>query len=260
MLQALDLYLAESPSKLLVVMPLKDEREAKSKQRPRAVLVMECFEPPAEPQQILARLDVVAKHATSALYNAVQHRRIPFRWVWMPLAKAQEGVGGPTSAIVMACCVATTLIVSMLCLVPYPLKVDANGKLLPTTRRYVYSPMAGMVQAFQVKPGETFAEGRNLVDLYDFNDLGPKILTLEQEIANAKQQITSMQSLDKKDHTAKELADQTARPSCRRGHAPRQKRVARSDDEERRSGSPVPTEPAISSSRRRPSPTSKRCG
>ena len=45
---------------------------------------MECFEPPAEPQQHLARLDVVAKHATSALYNAVEHRRIPFRWVWVP--------------------------------------------------------------------------------------------------------------------------------------------------------------------------------
>ena len=33
---------------------------------------MECFEPPAEPQQLLARLDVVAKHATSALHNAVR--------------------------------------------------------------------------------------------------------------------------------------------------------------------------------------------
>jgi hypothetical protein len=208
-LQALDLYLAESPSKLLVVMPLRDERESKSKQPPRAVLVMECFEPPAEPQQILARLDVVAKHATSALYNAVQHRRIPFRWVWMPLAKAQEGVGGPTSAIVMACCVAATVIVSMLCLVPYPLKVDANGKLLPTTRCYIYSPLAGQVRAFQVKPGETFSEGRNLVDLYDFNDLGPKLLTLDQEILNAQTQINSLQGAEKKNLTQKELADQT---------------------------------------------------
>jgi hypothetical protein len=207
-LQALDAYLAESPSKLLVVMPLHDERETKSKQKPRALLVMECFEPPAEPQQILARLDVVAKHATSALYNAVQHRRIPFRWVWMPLAKAQEGVGGPTSAIVMACFVAATVIVSILCLVPYPLKVDANGKLLPTTRCYVYSPMAGQVQAFQVRPGETFGEGRNLVDLYDFNDLGPKILSLEQDITNAKRQINSLLSEEKKDHTPKELSDQ----------------------------------------------------
>ena len=208
-LQTLDAYLAESPSKLLVVMPLKDERESKSKQRPRAVLVMECFEPPAEPQQILARLDVVAKHATSALFNAVQHRRIPFRWVWMPLAKAQEGVGGPTSAIVMACCVAATVIVSILCLVPYPLKLDANGKLLPATRCYIYSPLAGQVKRFQVAPGETFGEGRNLVDLYDFNDLGTKIMALRQDIANAQHQIDSVQGEDKNDHTTKEKSDQT---------------------------------------------------
>ncbi len=190
-LKALDDYLAESPSKLLAVMPLKDEREKemKSKKPPRAAIVMECFEPPAEPQQHLARLDVVAKHATSALYNAVEHRRIPFRWVWMPLARAQEGVGGVTSAIVLACCVAVTLIISILCLVPYPLKVESNGKLLPQTRCYVYAPMAGRIEHFQVAQGETFGEGRRLVEMYDFPDLGQKIITLRQDIENLRRQI-----------------------------------------------------------------------
>jgi hypothetical protein len=69
--------------------------------------------------------------------------------------------------------------------------------------------LAGQVQAFQVKPGESFGEGRALVDLYDFNDLGQKILSLQQDIANAKRQIASVQSEDKKDHTPKELSDPT---------------------------------------------------
>ena len=209
-LDALDAYLAESPSKLLVVQPLKDERESKSKKPPRAALVLECFEPPADPQQQLARLDVVARHATSALYNAVQHRRIPFRFVWMPLAKAQEGVGGPTSAIVMACFVAATLIISILCLVPYPLKLDANGKLLPQTRCYVYSAFPGRVEHFLVAPGETFAEGRSLVELYDFPDLGQKILKLRQDVVNYGKQLDSLQSrLTSKDLTQKERAELT---------------------------------------------------
>ena len=142
-LDALDDYLAESASKLLVVHAAQGRarEEMKSKRPPRAALMMECFDPPAEPQQHLARLDVVAKHATSALYNAVEHRRIPLRWLWMPLARLQEGLGGRTSAIVMACCVALTLIIAILCLVPYPLKVESNGKLLPQTRCYVYAPM-----------------------------------------------------------------------------------------------------------------------
>src|SRR5205085_4481652 len=42
-LQALDAYLAESNSKLLVVLPLRDEREKESKKMPRSALLMECF-------------------------------------------------------------------------------------------------------------------------------------------------------------------------------------------------------------------------
>ena len=198
-LDALDAYLAESPSKLLVVLPLKDERESKSKRPPRAALVMECFEPPAESQQHLARLDVVARHATSALQNAVEHRRIPFRWVWMPLAKAQEGVGGKTSAIVLACCVAVTLIISILCMVPYPLKVESNGKILPQTRCYVYSRLPGRVERFLVQPGETFGEGRSLVEMYDFPDLGQKIIALRQEITNAENEKELDENKEKRD-------------------------------------------------------------
>ena len=210
-LHALDDYLAESPSKLLVVMPLKDEREKenKSQRPPRAALVMECFEPPAEPQQHLARLDVVAKHATSALYNAVEHRRIPFRWLWMPVARLQEGVGGATAAIVMACCVALTLVISILCLVPYPLKVESNGKLLPQTRCFVYAPLGGRVERFLVKQGDTFGEDQNLVEMYDFPDLGQKVLGLEQEILNLERQIRTNENQGgkRKDQNAAERAN-----------------------------------------------------
>src|SRR5262249_51320978 len=101
-LTALDAYLAESTSKLLVIQPLKDDRERDSKRPPCPALFRECFAPPAEPQQIVAKLDVVAKHATSALYNAVEHRRIPMRFLWKPLAAVQEGLGGKAKAILLS--------------------------------------------------------------------------------------------------------------------------------------------------------------
>src|SRR5262249_35646394 len=75
--QALDAYRAESNSKLLVVQPLRDEREKDTHKPARATLILESFEPPPSPEQLLARLDVVARHATAALYNSVEHRRIP---------------------------------------------------------------------------------------------------------------------------------------------------------------------------------------
>ena len=100
-LDALDKYLAESNSKLLVVMPLRDEREKNTKKRPRSVLLMECFEPPAAAEQLLARLDVIGQHVTGALYNAAEYRRIPFRFVWKPMANVQEGLGGKARVITL---------------------------------------------------------------------------------------------------------------------------------------------------------------
>ena len=106
---ALVSYLEESSSKLLVVMPLRDQREEDSKNPPRSAIVMECFEPTETQEQLIARLEIVGKHAAPALYNAVEHRRIPFRFVWMPLAAIQDGLGGKTRAIVIAILAALVL-------------------------------------------------------------------------------------------------------------------------------------------------------
>jgi hypothetical protein len=188
-LEALDAYLGESPSKLLVVDPLHDEREEKDKgkhKKPaRAALVMECFEPPADAQQYVNRLEVVSRHAAPALYNAVEHRRIPMRFLWMPLAKVQEGLGGKARAISALVVVALSLIGSALYLVPYPLKMDATGNLLPVARRVVYSPETGVVQEFRVRPNDQVVPGRDLAELYDIK-VENKIKTLITEINTAR--------------------------------------------------------------------------
>jgi hypothetical protein len=183
-LEALDAYLAESASKLLVVQPLKDERESESKRPARAALVMECFDPPPEPQQLIARLDVVARHATSALYNSVEHRRIPMRFVWMPLATLQEGVGGKAKAITFAVAAGLSLLVAAMIVVPYPLKMESNGQLVPQVRRVVYSPVAGRIIKFDTYPGETLEQQRKLATLYD-HDLAEKIRSIRIEMKNA---------------------------------------------------------------------------
>ena len=71
-LHALDDFLAESNSKLLVVLPLKDEREIENEKPARSAMMMECFDPSASPEQLVARLEVVGRHSANALYNAVR--------------------------------------------------------------------------------------------------------------------------------------------------------------------------------------------
>ena len=65
-LKALDAYLAESTSKLLVVLPLRDDRETNKKKPPRSGLIMEAFDPATTADQMVARLEVIGKHATPA--------------------------------------------------------------------------------------------------------------------------------------------------------------------------------------------------
>jgi hypothetical protein len=186
-LKALDEYLAESNSKLLVILPLRDEREGEeSKKPPRSALVMESFEPTASSEQMMARLEVVGRHSASALYNAVEHRRIPGRWIWQPLAHVQEGLGGKTRAIIFGVLAGVVLLIAALIFVPYPLKMDAKGQLLPEDRRYVYSPIPGKIMGFAegVEPGAQVNKNQPLIRMHDM-DLMLKLTTLRSEINGA---------------------------------------------------------------------------
>jgi biotin carboxyl carrier protein len=183
-LHALDAYLAESNSKLLVILPLRDEREAESKKPPRSGLMMECFDPASAPEQLIARLEVIGRHSTSALYNAAEHRRIPMRFVWQPLAKVQEGLGGKTRAILLGVAALVAVLALVLVFVPYPLKMDAKGQLLPRERRYIYSPVEATIDAFRVEPGQIVSEGDPLVTLHDVVQ-EQKMVTLHGDITGA---------------------------------------------------------------------------
>jgi biotin carboxyl carrier protein len=187
-LKALDNYLAESASKLLVVLPLKDEREGESKRPPRSALMMECFDPSATPEQLIARLEVVGRHSTSALYNAAEHRRIPMRFIWGPLAKVQEGLGGKARAIILGVALALVALTAIFVFVPYPLKMDAKGQLLPRERRWVYSPVDAQIVRFKVNPGDEVRADDPVVDMRDI-ELGRKMIQLLGEMQAAEQNI-----------------------------------------------------------------------
>lgn len=204
-LQALDAYLEESNCKLLVVMPLKDERETERELKPRSALVMESFEPPESPDQLMARLEVVGKHSASALYNAVEHCRIPFRWIWMPLAYVREGLGGTAKAITIIVASILLILLLTMILVPYPLKMNADGQLLPEERSWVYSKVSGQVKRFPegLSPGSEVTKGLNLILMHDL-ELEVKINGLNNEINGL---INEVRSLDSQLRQAKEEAD-----------------------------------------------------
>jgi hypothetical protein len=190
-LDALDSYLAESSSTLLAVLPLREE--AAGPKAPRFALLLECFEPVEAPEPVIGRLEVVGRHAAGALKNAAAHQRIPLRWLGQSLAALQDGLGGRGAALgVLLTAVVVGLFIAMTCL-PYPLKMEASGQLLPRERRWLYSPVPGQIVRFEpgVQPGSAVAEGQALI-LMDDTQLELKLVQLTHEIAAARGEIAAL--------------------------------------------------------------------
>ena len=191
---ALDDYLSESQPKLLVVAPIRDEREKDDKKPARAVLLMECFNPPELTEPLISRLEVVGKHSASALYNAAEMKRIPFGIIWRPLGKIQEGLGGKNRFIASSIAAAVILLAVVMVLVPWPLKMEAKGEFLPEQTVQIYPTRDGRVKEVLVKPGETRKEGSPVLLLYD-PELEEKYTQGERELSTASAQIVAYEQM-----------------------------------------------------------------
>ena len=158
---ALDEYLNESQPKLLIVQPIRDERETKDREKTkpaRSILVLESFNPPEQIEPLVQRLEIVGKHAAPALYNAAQMKRVPLKFLWWPIAKLQEGVGGKARAIALLAIVLLAALVGTMILVPYQLRMEAKGQMQPVEVSKIYAPHEGILRSLR-NPGETLQPG-----------------------------------------------------------------------------------------------------
>ncbi len=198
---ALDDYLHESQPKLLIVQPVRDERE-KDKDKPaRAVLVMEVFNPPELIDPLVQRLDVVTKHAAPALYNAAEMRRVPLKFLWWPVAKVQEGLGGKRRFIAFAVALLLVALVGLMVFVPADLRMEARGQMQPVDIAKIFPPREGQVRAVRVKPGDKVAEGYEIATLFS-RDLEEEYRRAASELAEANAEVAAAADLLTKPNVA----------------------------------------------------------
>lgn len=191
---ALDDYLHESQPKLLIVQPVRDERE-KDKDKPaRAVLVMECFNPPEQIETLVQRLEVVSKHAAPALYNAAQMRRVPLKFLWWPIAKVQEGVGGKGRFIAASIAVLLALFVGAMILVPADLRMEAKGQMLPVEISKIFPPREGQVRDLRAKPGAKIHPGFEVATLHS-REFEEEYRRASSDLAEANAQVSAASEL-----------------------------------------------------------------
>ncbi|HET6574474.1 MAG TPA: hypothetical protein VFG68_12780 [Fimbriiglobus sp.] len=191
---ALDDYLSESQPKLLVVTPVRDEREKNEKKLARSVMLLEIFNPPEQVEPLIARMDVVGKHAAGALYNAAEMKRVPFGFLWRPIMKVQEGVGGKYRFYWGLGIAALVLLAAAMVLIPYPLKLEAKGQFLPKQLSNVFAPYDGQVREILAKPGAKLKPNSPLVLLHS-PDLQEKQVRYESDLNKANLSVQAIEQI-----------------------------------------------------------------
>src|SRR5262249_32466826 len=88
-------------------------------------------------------------------------------------------------AILWAIALGLMFLAVLMYLVPYPLKMDATGQLLPEDRRYLYSPVGGQILEFAVEAGKDVGENESLVKMYN-RDVEGRLDKLNEEIRSAE--------------------------------------------------------------------------
>ncbi|QEL18190.1 efflux RND transporter periplasmic adaptor subunit [Limnoglobus roseus] len=209
-LHALDDYLAESQPKLLVIQPIRDEREKDDKKPARSVLLLESFNPPENIEPMIQKLDIVAKHAASALYNAAELKSIPLKTLWWPVKKVQDGLGGKARLITASIVAALIALTVAMVLVPYQLKMDAKGELQPTELHPLYPREAGKLRKLLFKPGDKINPDAIVAEMFS-EEIGEKLFKVSSEIEVRRARVNKMKSEATTNFSASDLATHNQR-------------------------------------------------
>jgi hypothetical protein len=124
--------------------------------------------------------------------------------------RVQQGVGGKARFWTIFAISVLILLTLSLTVIPYPLKLDADGKLAPLDRSYVFSPVEAQVIDFTVNQGDEIMPGTPVAILKN-KDFAEKILGLKNDIRGLDSTIVALgrniESLspDAKDQRQREL-------------------------------------------------------
>jgi multidrug efflux pump subunit AcrA (membrane-fusion protein) len=163
---ALEVYVDESGSKSVIITLLhKPDTEPGQEKVPFGCLIAEQIGDELAPTDAHARTEVVARHASTALWNASESDKIFLRPVLKAMGSPWRFFRGRTLAKIAAVLVALLTLILVMAFVPWQLTIQGTGSLLPENRRIVYAPWASVVSKVNVEHGQHVQKGDLLVQL-----------------------------------------------------------------------------------------------
>ncbi len=191
---ALEMYVDESGSKVVIITLLHkpetdpNEQNKQKEKVPFGCLVVEQIGDELAPTDAHARTEVVARHASTALWNAQEHDKI----FLLPLLKVMGSpwrfFRGRTLAKIVGVLLTIVALIGVLAFVPYRLTIEGRGSLLPEQRRITYAPIAGTIVEVPVEHGQSVNKGDPLARL-DSKELLKSLKEKMAERGSAQSQI-----------------------------------------------------------------------
>ncbi len=200
---ALEMYVDESGSKVVSVTLLHKpdaatpEVDGKEQREKVAIgcLVAEQIGDELAPTDMHARTEVVARHSSTALWNAQEHHKIFLKPVLKAMGSPWRMFRGRTLAKIAAVLAAVIVFVLAMALVPCTLTIEGHGSLLPEERCKIYAPpvLGSKVREVLVDHGDRVKKGDVLIRL-ESPELDKELRALQLDEGKALTQYATLRS------------------------------------------------------------------
>jgi multidrug efflux pump subunit AcrA (membrane-fusion protein) len=150
-------YVDDAHSKMIAVLPLgrpkpdheADEEDKEHIEEPVGALIVEQIEDNRVAPAMAQRIDVVCKHSSIALANAMEHQNLFLMPLWRAIGKSRFLVQARTLPKTVLAVVAVVVVLLALFLFPADFDLHANGTLEPAVRSDIYTNADGQVAEFE---------------------------------------------------------------------------------------------------------------
>lgn len=199
-------YVDDAHSKMIAVLPLgrpkpdheADEDEKENVEEPVGALIVEQIEDNRVAPAMAQRIDVVCKHSSIALANAMEHQNLFLMPLWRAIGKSRFLIQARTLPKTVLVVLGLLAVVLCLFLVPADFDMFAKGTLEPVVRRDVYADvdadsaeLALNDDGTPIKQRSRVTRGQVLVRLHNFK-LEHDKLDLEGKIRDEREHLDAL--------------------------------------------------------------------
>lgn len=165
--EAVQEYVDEAHSKMIAILPLgrqKADQEADAAERERdeppiGALIIEQIEDNRVAPALAQRVDVVCRHSSTALANAMEHQNLFLMPLWRMIGHSRFLVKARTLPKTIT--ISAAVLAAIIILIVWPADFDLHGKgtLEPVDRREVFASVDGVVYEIKDDNGRKIEHG-----------------------------------------------------------------------------------------------------